>query len=146
MLPLGPCFSLPGAAMPHEKQSAPPVPRAALSLVMELEFAGRARRRRRARATTPPCLRRSSPLAATSCSASNLLRKAEAGDLDLMPWQFGQVRVAIERLEEERFAEGERTMSEAELPDLYEPAVYVANEPIDRRHLLNQLAAVVAAA
>ena len=53
---------------------------------------------------------------------------------------------AIEQLEDERFAEGERTMSEAERADLYEPAGFVADKPIDRRHLLDQLAAVVAAA
>ena len=46
----------------------------------------------------------------------------------------------------ERFAEGERTMSEAERADLYEPAGYATNEPTDRRHLVDQLAAVVAAA
>jgi hypothetical protein len=53
------------------------------------------------------------------------------------------VQGAIEQLEEERFAEGERMMSEAERPDLYEPAGYVANEPIDRRHLVELLSAVV---
>ena len=37
-------------------------------------------------------------------------------------------------------------MSEAERADLYEPAGYVASEPIDRRLLVDQLAAVVAAA
>jgi hypothetical protein len=77
---------------------------------------------------------------------SKLLRKEGNGELDLTPWQLGQVREAIEKLEEERFAEGERTMSEAERADLYEPAGYVAEEPIDRRHLVDQLAAVVAAA
>ena len=69
-----------------------------------------------------------------------------AGDLELTSWQLSHVCKAIEQLEEERFAEGERTMSEAELPNLYEPAGYVAKEPIDRRHLVDQLAAVVAAA
>jgi hypothetical protein len=76
---------------------------------------------------------------------ANLLRKA-GGELKLTPWQLGQVREAIEQLEEERFAEGERKMSEAERPDLYEPAGYVTNELVDRRHLVDQLAAVVAAA
>ena len=37
-------------------------------------------------------------------------------------------------------------MSEVELPNLYEPAAYVAAEPIERRRLIDQLAAVVAAA
>jgi hypothetical protein len=50
------------------------------------------------------------------------------------------------QLEEERFAEGERMMSEAELPNLYEPAGFVTDAPIDRRHLVDQLTAVVAAA
>jgi hypothetical protein len=77
---------------------------------------------------------------------ANLLRKAGGGELNLTPWQLSQMREAIEQLEEERFAEGERTMSEAERHDLYEPAGYVAKEPIDRRHLVDQLAAVVAAA
>ena len=77
---------------------------------------------------------------------SNLLRKAGDGEINLTPWQLCEVQEAIEQLEEERFAEGERTMSEAERPDLYEPAGYVAKEPIERRHLVDQLAAVVAAA
>jgi hypothetical protein len=37
-------------------------------------------------------------------------------------------------------------MSEAERADLYEPAGYVADEAIDRRRLIDQLAAVVPAA
>ena len=61
-------------------------------------------------------------------------------------WQLCEVRGAIEQLEEERFAEGERTMSEAERHDLYEPVGYIAKEPIERRQLVDQLAAVVAAA
>ena len=52
---------------------------------------------------------------------------------------------AIEQLEEERFAEGERTMSEAERADLYEPDSYVAKEPIERQRLADQLTAIVAA-
>ena len=60
--------------------------------------------------------------------------------------QLRQMREAIEQLEEERFAEGERTMSEAELHDLYEPTGYAPKGPIDRRQLVDQLAAVVAAA
>ena len=77
---------------------------------------------------------------------ANLLRKVGGDELKLTPWQLGQVREAIEQLEEERFAEGERTMSEAERCDLYEPAGYVAAETIEGRHLADQLAAVVAAA
>jgi hypothetical protein len=77
---------------------------------------------------------------------ATLLRKAEAGEISLTPWQLYEVQEAIEQLEEERFAEGERTMSEAERADLYEPAGFVADKPIDRRNLLDQLAAVVAAA
>ena len=76
---------------------------------------------------------------------ANLLRKAGGDELKLKPWQLGQVREVIEQLEE-RFAEGERKMSEAERPDLYEPAGYVNNELVDCRHLVDQLAAVVAAA
>ena len=75
---------------------------------------------------------------------SKLLR--EEGENGLTAWQLRQVRGAIEQLEEERFAEGERTMSEAERADLYEPAGYVAKEPIERRHLVDQLAGVVAGA
>jgi len=71
---------------------------------------------------------------------SNLLRKAENGEISLTPWQLSEVQEAIEQLEEERFAEGERTMSEAERAELYEPAGSVASEPIDRRHLFDQLA------
>jgi hypothetical protein len=76
---------------------------------------------------------------------ANLLRKAGGGELSLTPWQLSRMRDAIEQLKEERFAEGERTMSEAERRDLYEPAGYVAAEPIEGRHLVEQLAAVVAA-
>jgi hypothetical protein len=47
-------------------------------------------------------------------------------EVSLTPWQLRQVQAAVEQLEEERYAEGERTMSEAERPDLYEPAGYVA--------------------
>ena len=75
---------------------------------------------------------------------SKLLLKG--GEANLTTWQLFQVQAAIEQPEEELFAEGERTMSEAELPNLYEPAGYAANEPIDRRHLIDQLAALVAAA
>ena len=72
---------------------------------------------------------------------ANLLRKAGGDELKLTPWQLGQVREAIEHLEEERFAEGERKMSEAERSDLYEPAGYPTNELVDHRHLVDQLAA-----
>jgi hypothetical protein len=67
------------------------------------------------------------------------------GGTGLTPWQLRQVQSAIEQLEEERFAEGERTMSEAERCDLYEPVAYLAKEPIERQRLVDQLAAVVAA-
>ena len=77
---------------------------------------------------------------------ANLLRKAGGDELKLTPWQLGPVREAIEQLGEERFAERERKMSEAERPDLYEPAGYVTNEPINRQHLVDRLAAVVAPA
>jgi hypothetical protein len=56
------------------------------------------------------------------------------------------VQGAIGQLEEERFADGERTMSEAERRDLYEPGGYVAKELIKRQHLVDQLTAVVATA
>ena len=75
---------------------------------------------------------------------ANLLRKAGGDEFKLTPWQLGQVREAIEQLGEERFAEGERAMSEAERPDLYEPVGFVTNEPIGRRNLVDQLAAAVA--
>jgi hypothetical protein len=76
---------------------------------------------------------------------ANLLRKASGDELKLTPWQLGQVREAIEQLEEARFAAGERTMSEAGRRDLYEPAGYVAKERFDRLQLLDRLTAVVAA-
>jgi predicted transposase YdaD len=69
---------------------------------------------------------------------------AGRGELNLTPWQLNEVQKAIEQLEEERFAEGERTMSEAERPDLYEQDGYVAGEPIERQRLVDQLAAAVA--
>jgi hypothetical protein len=68
----------------------------------------------------------STPIVTARCNLvqriSNLLRKEENA---LTPWQLRQVQGAIEQLEEERFAEGERTMSEAERPDLYEPGGYL---------------------
>jgi len=69
----------------------------------------------------------------------------EGGEISLTPWQLCHVQGAVEQLEEERFAEGERTMSEAERPDLYEPGGYVAKELIERQRLIDQLTAVVAA-
>jgi hypothetical protein len=74
---------------------------------------------------------------------SKLLLKG--GEISLTPWQLRQVRGAIEQLEEERFAEGERTMSEAERPDLYEPGGYLTKEPIERQRLVDQLTAILAA-
>jgi hypothetical protein len=74
---------------------------------------------------------------------SKLLLKG--GEISLTPWQLRQLQGAIEQLEEERFAEGERTMAEAERADLYEPAGYLPEVPIERRHLTDRLAAVVAA-
>jgi hypothetical protein len=73
-------------------------------------------------------------------------RLLKGGEISLTPWQLRQVQGAIEQLEEERFAEGECTMSEAERPDLDEPGGYVAKEPIERQRLVDQLTAVVAAA
>jgi hypothetical protein len=70
----------------------------------------------------------------------------EGGELNLTPWQLRHAHNAIDLLEEERFAEGERTMSEAERPDLYEPDGYVAEEPMELQRLVDRLAAVVAAA
>jgi hypothetical protein len=70
----------------------------------------------------------------------------QGGEVNSRIWQFRQVQGAIKQLEDERFAEGQRTMSEAERPDLYEPGGYVATGPIDRQHLVDQLTAVVAAA
>jgi hypothetical protein len=75
---------------------------------------------------------------------SKLLR--EDGEIGLTAWQLRQVQGAIEQLEEQRFVEGERTMSEAERRDLYEPGGYVAKEPIERQRLADQLTAVVLAA
>jgi hypothetical protein len=62
------------------------------------------------------------------------------------PWQLSHLQDAIKHLEGERFADGERRMSEAERPDLYEPSDYVAKEPIERQRLINQLKAVISAA
>ena len=74
---------------------------------------------------------------------SKLLLKGS--EISLTPWQLRQVQGAIEQLEAERFAEGERTMSEAERADLYEPDSYVAKEPIERQRLVDQLTTIVAA-
>lgn len=73
----------------------------------------------------------------------NLLRRVAAGTLEPTAWQIDQVQRAIEQLEEERFAEGERTMSEAERPDLYQPAGYAGAGPAEPARLVDRLAAVV---
>jgi hypothetical protein len=70
---------------------------------------------------------------------------APEGEFNQTAWQRNRLMKAIDQLEEGRFAEGERTMSEVERPDLYEPAGYVAKEPLERQDLVAQLAAVVAA-
>jgi hypothetical protein len=70
----------------------------------------------------------------------------ERDGISLTGWQLRRVQGAIEQLEEERFVDGERTMSEAERAELYEPGGYVAKEPIERQRLVDQLTAVVAAA
>ena len=75
---------------------------------------------------------------------NKLLVKGGVGNLT--PWQLCQVRGAIELLQEERFAQGERTMSEDERPDLYEPAGFAANEPTERQRLVDQLKATVSVA
>ena len=72
-----------------------------------------------------------------------LLRKVAAGALQLTAWQVDQVVLAIDQLEEQRFAEGERTMSRAERPDLYELAGYASNESADLARLAGRLAAVL---
>ncbi len=73
----------------------------------------------------------------------SMLRKVVAGALEPTDWQLDQVEAAIAALEEERFAEGERTMSRAELPKLYEPAGYVRSGQGDWRRLADRLQAVV---
>lgn len=67
-------------------------------------------------------------------------------EVSLTAWQLSHLQGAIAQLEEGRFADGERTMSEAERPDLYEPSHYVAERPIERQRLIEQLKAVLAAA
>jgi hypothetical protein len=74
---------------------------------------------------------------------TKLLLKA---DEILTPWQLCHLQGAIKQLEEERFADGERKMSEAERPDLYEPSDHVPNALIERQQLIDQLKAVVSAA
>lgn len=75
-----------------------------------------------------------------------LLRQAIAGELAPTAWQVEQVRRAIDNLEEERFADGERAMSRAERPDLYEPAGYAGASAghDDQQRLADRLAAVLA--
>jgi hypothetical protein len=70
----------------------------------------------------------------------------QGGEVNPTIWQLRQVKNAIKQVEEERVAEGERTMSEGKRPDLYEPGAYVPEKPIERQHLVDELAAVVAAA
>jgi hypothetical protein len=93
--------------------------------------------RRVTRATSRPCrLRSLSPTANLVQRITKLLLQVGCGKLNLTPWQLSKVQKAIEQLEEERFAEGERTMSEAERADLYEPAGYVARDAIGRQFLV----------
>jgi hypothetical protein len=96
------------------------------------------------------CFRKSARRLYSEAATSTLPRAAiwfrgsartslEESEIDLTPWQLSHALSAIKRLEKERFAEGECTMSEAERSDLYEPAGYVIKEPIKRRRLVDQL-------
>lgn len=73
-----------------------------------------------------------------------MLRKVASGELKPTDWQADQLQRALEQLEAERFAEGERTMAKAERPDLYEPAGYVADDKTDLDWLTDRLAEIVA--
>jgi len=58
---------------------------------------------------------------------------------DLTGWQADQVLAAIEAMDEECFADGERAMMKAERPDLWEPAGYL---PVNRQDVAQLLAAL----
>jgi hypothetical protein len=70
-----------------------------------------------------------------------LLRKAESGAVALSPWQHCAVQQAIGLLEEGALPKASTSCRKAERPDLYEPARFVADKPIDRGQLVDQLAA-----
>ena len=63
-----------------------------------------------------------------------LLKKADAA-----PWQLDQMLRAIDAMEEERFADGERTMMKAERPDLWEPKDYLPSNRKDGGHVIERL-------
>ena len=77
---------------------------------------------------------------------SNLLRKAENGEINLTPWQLCEVQRGDQATRGRAFRRGRTHDVGGRAPDLYEPAGFVADAPIDRRQLVDQLAAVVAAA
>ncbi len=66
-----------------------------------------------------------STLIATARRGSSRISNFCSEAIRSTPWQLRQMQGASEQLEEVRFAEGERTMLEAERADLYELSGYV---------------------
>ena len=87
------------------------------------------------------------PVQAMAAARRNLIQRIDSflratvrGERRPTAWQIDQAQKAIEQLERRHYAEGERTMSQAERPDLYEPRSYgpVAG-PVDAQDLLLRL-------
>jgi hypothetical protein len=54
-------------------------------------------------------------------------------------WQLDQVMTAVELLEADQFADGERVMMKVEKAPIFEPAKYVPVAQADVGHLLERL-------
>ena len=87
------------------------------------------------------------PVQAMAAARRNLIQRTDSflratvrGERRPTAWQIAQAQKAIEQLGRRQYAEGERTMSQAERPDLYEPksCVPVAG-PVDVQALLLRL-------
>jgi len=66
------------------------------------------------------------------------------GSEGLRPWQLERIVDALDDLEFGRYPEGERVMSMAERPDLYEPAGYSAEPAVTVEDLRRRLADLAA--
>ena len=76
----------------------------------------------------------------------NFLRASDGATMpDLSRWQSDKVLAAIEALDEERFAAGQRIMMHVEKALIFEPAAYTSADRRDARQLLDRLRQVLAA-
>lgn len=77
------------------------------------------------------------------CIEAFLRKQTTWPTIALTAWQADQVLVAIEMLDAEMFAEGERIMMQVEKATIFEPASYVPVNRNDVGQLFGRLASVV---